>query len=47
MSKDANGAYFSQFEVIYPPVFTGKMTMDSSTNFYATREPVGKLGFGF
>jgi len=47
MSKDSNGAYFSQFEVIYPPVFAGKMTMDSGTNFYATREPVGKLGFGF
>lgn len=47
MNKDSNGAYFSRFEVIYPPVFVGKMVMDSGTNFYATRHPVGKLGFGF
>ena len=39
------GAYFSNFEVIYPPVFTGKILMDPSSNFYATRRPVGKIGF--
>jgi hypothetical protein len=39
------GAYFSGFEVIYPPVFTGKILMDPSSNFYATRRPVGKIGF--
>jgi hypothetical protein len=49
-TKDAqgnasNGAYFSRFEVIYPPVFTGTIKLDSSSNFYATRRPVGKMGF--
>lgn len=41
----AGGAYFSNFEVIYPPVFTGKILMDPSSNFYSTRRPVGKIGF--
>jgi hypothetical protein len=49
-TKDAegntsNGAYFSNFEVIYPPVFTGTIRLDASSNFYATRRPVGKMGF--
>lgn len=39
------GAYFSKFEVIYPPVFTGTIRLDASSNFYATRRPVGKMGF--
>jgi hypothetical protein len=43
--KDTNGAYFSNFEVIYPPVFTGTIRLDASSNFYATRVPVGKMGF--
>lgn len=40
-----NGAYFSNFEVIYPPVFTGTIKLDAGSNFYATRRPVGKMGF--
>jgi len=49
-TKDAegnpsSGAYFSNFEVIYPPVFTGTIKLDASSNFYATRRPVGKMGF--
>lgn len=43
--KNVTGAYFSNFEVIYPPVFTGTIKLDSSSNFYATRRPVGKMGF--
>lgn len=43
--KESKGAYFSNFEVIYPPVFTGTIKLDSSSNFYATRRPVGKMGF--
>lgn len=43
--NDVSGAYFSNFEVIYPPVFTGTIKLDSSSNFYATRRPVGKMGF--
>lgn len=40
-----SGAYFSNFEVIYPPVFTGTIKLDAGSNFYATRRPVGKMGF--
>ncbi len=43
--NETKGAYFSNFEVIYPPVFTGTIKLDSSSNFYATRRPVGKMGF--
>jgi len=43
--RESNGAYFSNFAVIYPPVFTGSISLDSSSNFYATRRPVGKMGF--
>lgn len=43
--KTTNGAYFSNFQVIYPPVFTGTIKLDSGSNFYATRRPVGKMGF--
>jgi hypothetical protein len=39
------GAHFSNFEVIYPPVFTGTIKLDAGSNFYATRRPVGKMGF--
>jgi hypothetical protein len=49
-SKDAegnpsSGAYFSNFEVIYPPVFTGTIKLDASKNYGATRPPIGKMGF--
>lgn len=44
-SDGSKGAYFSRFEVIYPPVFTGTIKLDASSNFYATRRPVGKMGF--
>jgi hypothetical protein len=43
--KMSNGAYFSNFQVIYPPVFTGTIKLDAGSNFYATRKPVGKMGF--
>lgn len=43
--KKTNGAYFSNFEVIYPPVFSGIITLASGSNYYATRKPVGKMGF--
>jgi hypothetical protein len=44
--QDTNGAYFSNFQVIYPPVFTGTIRLDAGSNYYATRVPVGKMGFG-
>lgn len=43
--KDTTGAYFSNFQVIYPPVFTGTIRLDAGSNYYATRKPVGKMGF--
>lgn len=43
--NQTNGANFSNFEVIYPPVFTGTIKLDASSNFFATRRPVGKMGF--
>jgi hypothetical protein len=43
--NDTSGAYFSNFEVIYPPVFAGTIKLDAGSNFYATRRPVGKMGF--
>lgn len=45
MGEVTKGAYFSNFQVIYPPVFTGTIKLDASSNFYATRRPVGKIGF--
>lgn len=45
LKKGGDGAYFSNFEVIYPPVFTGTIRLDAGSNFYATRRPVGKMGF--
>ena len=45
LAKTADGACFNNFTVIYPPVFTGTIRLDSSSNFYATRRPVGKMGF--
>jgi hypothetical protein len=43
--NQSSGAYFSNFEVIYPPVFSGTIKLDASSNFFATRRPVGKMGF--
>ena len=45
LTKSGDGAYFSNFDVIYPPVFTGTIKLDASSNFFATRRPVGKIGF--
>jgi len=45
LKQTSEGAAFSKFDVIYPPVFTGTIKLDSGSNFYATRRPVGKMGF--
>ena len=34
------GAAFSQFTVIYPPIFDGKIELNADTNYMATRAPV-------
>lgn len=43
--ESEDSAYFSNFEVIYPPVFTGTIKLDAGSNFMATRKPIGKMGF--
>lgn len=45
MQKGAGGAYFSNFNVIYPPVFTGKIKVVAGNNYMATRKPIGKISF--
>ena len=40
--EDPNGgASFTQFTVIYPPVFDGKIELNADTNYMATRPPIG------
>lgn len=45
MQKGAGGAYFSNFSVIYPPVFTGRIKVIAGNNYMATRKPIGKISF--
>lgn len=45
MTKGAGGASFTDFQVIYPPVFTGKIKVVASNNYMATRKPIGKISF--
>lgn len=45
MQKKGDAALFSNFTVIYPPVFTGKVKVVSNNNYMATRKPIGKISF--
>ena len=45
MQKSGNGATFTNFQVIYPPVFEGTIKVVAGNNYMATRRPVGKLSF--
>lgn len=45
MQKGAGGAFFSNFTVIYPPVFTGTIKVVAGNNYMATRRPIGKISF--
>jgi hypothetical protein len=45
MQKSGNGAAFTNFQVIYPPVFEGSIKVVASNNYMATRRPIGKLSF--
>ncbi len=45
MQKSGNGAAFTNFQVIYPPVFEGTIKVVASNNYMATRKPIGKLSF--
>jgi len=45
MQKSGNGASFTDFQVIYPPVFQGSIKVVAGNNYMATRKPIGKLSF--
>lgn len=45
MQKSGNGAFFSNFTVIYPPVFNGGIKVVAGNNYMATRKPIGKISF--
>jgi hypothetical protein len=45
MQTSGNGASFTNFEVIYPPVFDGIIKVVASNNYMATRKPIGKISF--
>jgi len=43
--KSGDGAAFSNFNVIYPPVFNGTIKVIAGNNYMATRRPIGKISF--
>jgi hypothetical protein len=45
MKKVGNAATFSEFQVIWPPAFTGKVKFNSNKNYSATSRPGGKICF--
>jgi len=45
MQKSGNGAFFSNFTVIYPPVFSGGIKVVAGNNYMASRRPIGKISF--
>lgn len=45
VQKSGDGAAFSNFQVIYPPVFNGIIKVVAGNNYMATRKPIGKISF--
>lgn len=45
MQKSGDGATYSNFTVIYPPVFEGGIKVVAGNNYMATRKPIGKISF--
>ncbi len=45
MQKSGTGAFFSNFTVIYPPVFSGGIKVVAGNNYMASRRPIGKISF--
>jgi hypothetical protein len=43
--KMGDGAAFTDFKVVYPPIFQGKMIMVADNNYMATRKPIAPLSF--
>ncbi len=44
-SKKGEDAVFSEFKVVYPPTFEGRIVIDPETNYYATAKPKGRITF--
>jgi hypothetical protein len=40
-----DGAAFTNFQVVYPPIFSGQFLMEADNNYMATRMPIGPLSF--
>lgn len=45
IQKSGDGAFFSNFSVIYPPVFSGGIKVVAGNNYMASRRPIGKISF--
>jgi hypothetical protein len=45
VSKTGEDAAYTNFQVIYPPVFNGIIKVIAGNNYMATRRPVGKISF--
>lgn len=45
VQKSGDGAAFTNFQVIYPPVFNGIIKVVAGNNYMATRKPIGKISF--
>jgi hypothetical protein len=45
ISKSGTGAYFSNFNVIWPPIFDGQVKFYSKKNYSASARPGGKICF--
>lgn len=45
VSKSGDSAAFTNFQVIYPPVFDGIIKVVAGNNYMATRKPIGKISF--
>ena len=45
VKKTGDAAAFTQFNVIYPPVFSGHFIMVADNNYMATRMPIAPLSF--
>ena len=45
VSKTGEDAAYTNFQVIYPPVFNGIIKVVAGNNYMATRKPIGKISF--
>lgn len=45
VAKVGDGAAFTDFNVIYPPVFNGVIKIMAGNNYMATRRPIGRISF--